>query len=675
MASSGSKEVTVATLRGSSTKAVGLRLSWQTRSQSVDGNTSVVRFTLQVVTYASGAMYGSASQSWNIKVNGSTRKSGSFKIQQSSNSTKTLGYVDVTISHDSIGDADFDASGYASFNMTFGGKWVDDKTVSLSGTLNRIPRASTPTVSGTLNIGDQLTVSTNRASSSFTHDITYLVGDASGTIGTGVGASTTWTPPMSLCDEVTGSTTVDCVITCKTYSGSTLIGTKSTTVKLKVPSTVVPTFVSSSVTDGKGHLSTYGAYVQGQSEVVVTAEAQGAYGSTITGYEASLDGLTGTASGAGERTITLGAPPTSGERSVVLKATDTRGRAITGTKAITVAPYSAPTLSLDAYRCDVTTGEESDESTTIRVAGTAGVTDVNSAGINSGTVTVQHRLKGADSWTTDATTVTGTSGTYTCDITGCPETSAYEVRAQLVDGFGTVVEMMVEVGTARPVMDFRGDGTGVAFYGIADRPGVRVNAPLAVGNDYGIDLEDDAGVSQPFLRVQQSGRPTITNHTALENQTWLQGMLASGAATNLLRVNETGQVELGWTQGGMRGRVMKLLWSGSWVTGSIVVPEAPYYNVFVFGLSESVSAILCARTPGAEGSGWTYIRGCSPQLTGNAGSYWWCINASANGTQMAGDAAVVYNGDPAIAFRTGHYKNGSTFVADRSTITEIWGVV
>ena len=166
-----------------------------------------------------------------------------------------------------------------------------------------------------------------------------------------------------------------------------------------------------------------------------------------------------------------------------------------------------------------------------------------------------------------------------------------------------------------------------------------------------------------------------TNHIYLRNDQELAARLSSGNASSILRMNPSDQVELNWTTGGLRGRVMKLLWSGTWTTGSITVPEAPYYNVFLMKVEQSVSGILCIRTPGNEsGSGWTYIRGCSPQLTGNTGSYWWCINAAASGTTFSGDAAVVASGDAAIAYRTGYYRNGSTFVADRSTIQYIWGV-
>ena len=50
---------------------------------------------------------------------------------------------------------------------------------------------------------------------------------------------------------------------------------------------------------------------------------------------------------------------------------------------------------------------------------------------------------------------------------------------------------------------------------------------------------------------------------------------------------------------------MKQLWSGTWTSGSITVPEAPYYNIFAFALSQAatassgvVGAAVIFRVPG-----------------------------------------------------------------------------
>ena len=51
----------------------------------------------------------------------------------------------------------------------------------------------------------------------------------------------TWTPPLSLAEEITDAVAGDCVLTATTYSGSSVMGTSSCTIKLYVPEEVKPT--------------------------------------------------------------------------------------------------------------------------------------------------------------------------------------------------------------------------------------------------------------------------------------------------------------------------------------------------------------------------------------------------------------------------------------------------
>lgn len=80
------------------------------------------------------------------------------------------------------------------------------------------------------------------------------------------------------------------------------------------------------------------------------------------------------------------------------------------------------------------------------------------------------------------------------------------------------------------------------------------------------------------------------DHIHLENNRAILGRLTSGSYSKMLRMNTANQVELTWTSGGLKGRVMKQLWSGTWTSGSITVPEAPYYNMFAFALSQASTA-------------------------------------------------------------------------------------
>ena len=92
--------------------------------------------------------------------------------------------------------------------------------------LPTIARASQPgATSG--NVEDAIIISTNRKSSSFTHTISYTFGSLSGTIGTGVTDSITWTLPSTFYAQMKNVKSKTGTITCVTYSGNTQIGTKT----------------------------------------------------------------------------------------------------------------------------------------------------------------------------------------------------------------------------------------------------------------------------------------------------------------------------------------------------------------------------------------------------------------------------------------------------------------
>lgn len=174
--------------------------------------------------------------------------------------TPTIAYID-TRNHATCifatwtGDVTHNADGtlscpiVASFTH-YGSDSLDSGTLSGNAVLDTIPRASVPTVSASsVQMGSAVTITTNRKASSFTHTLTYSFGGSTGTIATGVGASYAWTVP-DLASKISGSTSGTCTITCQTYSGTTLIGSKTLTITLTVQAKTTPTVSSSSVKMG-----------------------------------------------------------------------------------------------------------------------------------------------------------------------------------------------------------------------------------------------------------------------------------------------------------------------------------------------------------------------------------------------------------------------------------------
>ena len=104
-----------------------------------------------------------------------------------------------------------------------------NKTISGSVTLPTIPRASSVAVSNG-NIGSNVSINISRASSSFTHTLTYNFKGLTGTIATKTSSTSfNWTLPTSFYSKIPNNTSGDGTIYCDTYSGNTKIGSKSDT--------------------------------------------------------------------------------------------------------------------------------------------------------------------------------------------------------------------------------------------------------------------------------------------------------------------------------------------------------------------------------------------------------------------------------------------------------------
>lgn len=448
-----------------------IRLLWQTISQDTSGNSSKVRLTLQFIVSNNVGSYSIRNPApWNLKLNGAIKASGNFYGHPGIGTTTTVGTVDVTVPHNADGTCSFSAS--ANFTYTTSGTVA---SASLNGTLNTIPRASTPTVSGTLYMGSPITINTNRLASSFTHTLKYSFNGHSGTIATGVGASYTWTPAIATfapwCTDALSKT---CTITCNTYSGSKLVGTKTTSFALKVPGSVVPTLTSSTITDVNGFFNTYGAYVSGNSHIKVAVVAQGAYGSAVNGYSAAIGVYSSnyqSSSTIDTGIIYAGA----GNTTVNIAARDTRGREIKGTRAITVCSYQAPSISGSAKRTN-SAGVEDDEALTLRIHVSGSVHNVNNKGINAGTVKIYIKDSETADYpdSPDYNANKGQSWSFDWEKTVSRNDVGYDIKLEVIDSLGVDVQTYISVGYAQPIMDFRTGGKGVAIGHIANRDGFTV---------------------------------------------------------------------------------------------------------------------------------------------------------------------------------------------------------
>ena len=523
---------------------VRLELGVQVNTQDEAANTSNVTATIDAASdYGS---YNNGQARGTVRFGGNASGEFEFTSAFAANTTTRIYTRTFTVRHGEDGTATVTMD--ATFDTEVSSGVVSG---SASVTLKSIPRASVPTVSGSPQLGSGIVISTNRASSAYTHTLKWAWAGRSGIIAQEVGASYTWTPPVAqFAPYLTDADKAECTITCNTYSGAKAIGTKETKFTLRLPSTVVPVFVDSDISDQTGLAAKYGAIVRGMSELVVDVEAEGRYGAGITKYFAALDGTTVYNA---DGHLRLGKPVLAGSRLIKLTAIDTRGRSNSGDKAIEVADYSVPVLTVRAYRADASTGDELDESTTVRVIIAGSVTDVNGAGLNRATVRVAAGELGDELAEVHAAELGQAFETHV-DVPDCDETKAYEFAVTVTDSLGGTVTARSSVGTAEPVMDFRANGRGLAVFGIADEDRLKVYGSMELA---------------------------------------ARGSEAAG---------------LLWPSGGLRGNVRRTLWEGTATPGqTITVDGLDQYNVFVIVAGASGESCLAVRT-NAGGNG-SYIIG------------------------------------------------------------------
>ena len=325
------------------------------------------------------------------------------------------------------------------------------------------------TSASSVNMGSAVTVYTNRLSTSTTHTLLYTFGNTSGTIATNVGASVSWTPPLTLAAQIPSATNGVCTITCQSYNGGTLTGTRTCTLTLNVPATVVPSISSVTVEDTNSTVATrIQAYVKMLSTLSVAITAAGTYGSTISSYRTSLDGVTyTTASFTASKKLS-----TAGDVTLTVTVTDTRGRTATYTETLTVLDYSYPSIRLfKADRCNSDGSAAQVDGTNVRYSFEGGVVPLNNK--NALACVVYYKLASADTWT-QAETLPVSSYNLTQTDKVLTQTfdalASYDLKVRLQDYF-YYVEQAVSIGTKGVIMDFLADGTGIAFGKVAESSG------------------------------------------------------------------------------------------------------------------------------------------------------------------------------------------------------------
>ena len=207
---------------------VYLEFSWCITDISIDNNKSTIYWQLAATRAKDNAGWVEAG-GFKVVIDGSTAYSVSTnsRIKLYKGTVITSGTKTFTHNTD----------GTRSFSVQIQGG-IYDYAVNVTGSktfsLETIPRASTISCT-TANIESNPTITISRASSSFTHTITYKFGTLTGTIANKTSATTitNWKIPPEFYAQIPNAKIGEGTLTCTTYNGSTQIGSP-TTCKLSV---------------------------------------------------------------------------------------------------------------------------------------------------------------------------------------------------------------------------------------------------------------------------------------------------------------------------------------------------------------------------------------------------------------------------------------------------------
>lgn len=471
--------------------AVSQSLTLTQTSQSVADNTSKVRI-LWASTQSDGS-YNNVTNTakYYVSINGGAETVYSVSYTLPKGSTATIVDATITVPHKADGTATVRVRTWMDTYISAG---VVEQTKTL--TLTTIPRATTPTFHATsVNMGGTLTIYLNRASTAFTHDLAYsFAGGSYVTFATGATTVYYWATP-NLAAQIPNATSGTVTVRCTTKNGSTVVGTKTATFTLKVPTTdaYAPQIHGVAITEATEGLADYfGAFIQGHSTLAVTVNASAANGATIKSYSTTLDGLT--YSGA---SFTSSALMNAGTLNLVTTVTDSRGRTARHTTPIVVLDYYTPWITnFHAYRVDAS-GNAKNDGKYVKVTYSYQVAFMDHK--NTATAMIHYKRASATSWDSPLLTLTSLSASATRQFSIVFSTDyQYDIRLTVEDWFGEKAEYTVTIPTANVILDIKAEGDGLAFGKTSEWPGFEVDMPAAgesfkmvgvrsceMGNSYG----------------------------------------------------------------------------------------------------------------------------------------------------------------------------------------------
>ena len=426
-----------------------LELTVTEQSTDTVNNTSLVDYVLKLRSGSKNrfTLYGlGAEVSLDGKVVGSRDRYEAAQVSLGYNTSVTLVSGSTTVAHSDDGSKtmavafsiDMKAGDY-----TPGPVSVTGKTMALTA----IPRASTIAASDA-NIGSVSTVVVGRKSTAFTHTVAVTFGSLSGYIGaegafvtSAVKLKETTLPfqlPDSFYAQIPNKTSGTCTLTCTTYSGTSVIGTKKTTFTVTAAKSLCLPAVAISVKD----ISEKGVALTGDNAKLVryVSTARCAVSATAKN-SATVKALKVDGTAVSSGTVDFAAVERGSFKAV---CTDSRGYSNSDTAEVTLIPYVKLTCNASAKRLQPTDG-------TARLT-IKGNYFHGSFGAKDNSLTLTYQI-GTGEPVSVTPTVSGNTYTAVVDLGGLDYTQSFAIMVTAEDAVATVPKS-VTLQPGVPVFDW-----------------------------------------------------------------------------------------------------------------------------------------------------------------------------------------------------------------------------
>lgn len=431
------------------------------------------------------------------------------------------------------------AAGYDTYCIYNGSSYTDYlKWTAVTLEVDWQEPATQPSLSAaTVEMGKSVTINTPAVNNAYRHTLRYSFGGASGTIATGIASSVSWTLPVSLANQIPSATTGSGTIYCDTYSGSTLLGTKSVSITLTVPGSVVPSAGTLSATLAEDTSGT-GLYVKGMGKAKLTLSgASGAYGSSITSYTITGGGWTTTNSA-----LTTGTLASAGNITFTATVTDSRGRKASTTRTISVIDYTKPGVAVcDVYRCDAD-GNRKKAGTYFAVEINASYSAITGNILN---ITARYKKQSESSYGT-AMNVTN-NGKTVIGGGSIGASTTYDVLVTVADKYNSLL-IQRTLSTKSVLQSFK-RSAGAAIGKVAElanwldvawdtriRGNLQVDGTISSADQYRIKwqtIPDGADLNDDAYKISGHYRSPLGSNTILNAPPWVKGafeMVVTGIA-------------------------------------------------------------------------------------------------------------------------------------------------